>query len=180
MLNESFPVVLKSKTLFEGYITLKEEMLASPSNQTYPYLVVETAPIAVMVLPKTPSHHFVLNWEYRHPTQRALLSCPGGIQMVQETSEACAQRELLEETGYGASHFKKIGESFPLPGLCTQKTVYFLAEGAYIQAPPTPEQGELIKTELFNWEQLKTLIQGPTFLDAHLMTALSFFFLPTI
>jgi len=44
----------------------------------------------------------LLTREYRHGLGRIAFSLPGGTAKEGETAEACARRELLEETGYEA------------------------------------------------------------------------------
>ncbi len=43
--------------------------------------------------------------------------------------EACARRELAEETGYSARDFEKLGEITPLPGYADERVHLFLASG---------------------------------------------------
>ncbi|MCI4372011.1 MAG: NUDIX hydrolase, partial [Thermoplasmata archaeon] len=52
------------------------------------------------VLPVTSNRELVLTREYRHGLGRIVFSLPGGTAKTGETAEACARRELLEETGY--------------------------------------------------------------------------------
>lgn len=55
------------------------------------------------VLAVTPERKILLTREYRHGLGLVTFSLPGGTAREGETPEACALRELLEETGYEAS-----------------------------------------------------------------------------
>ena len=55
------------------------------------------------VLPLTKEREIVLTREYRHGLGRVAFTLPGGSAKDGESAEACARRELLEETGYQAS-----------------------------------------------------------------------------
>ncbi len=46
-----------------------------------------------------------------------------------ETPLACAKREIIEETGYSAIKFKKLGHIYPVPGYSTERIIIFKAEG---------------------------------------------------
>src|SRR5437867_7170112 len=48
------------------------------------------------------TEEIVLTREYRHGLGRVTFSLPGGTAKDGESAEACARRELLEETGYQA------------------------------------------------------------------------------
>ncbi len=54
------------------------------------------------VLAVTKQKEIVLTREYRHGLGRVAFSLPGGTAKDGESAEACARRELLEETGYKA------------------------------------------------------------------------------
>lgn len=55
------------------------------------------------VLAVTREKQILLTREYRHGLGRVAFSLPGGTAREDESAEACARRELLEETGYEAS-----------------------------------------------------------------------------
>jgi ADP-ribose pyrophosphatase len=46
-----------------------------------------------------------------------------------ESPEACARRELLEETGYEAGELEKVGECFAMPGSSDELMHIFFCHG---------------------------------------------------
>ncbi len=62
-------------------------------------------PGAVAVVPLTDDGRIVLERQYRHPTGSVQIEIPAGKLDAGERPIACAQRELLEETGYVASEY---------------------------------------------------------------------------
>lgn len=156
----------------EAFFELRKEKLKIPQQEDYYYYTLEGPPFAAMVLATTIQNDYVLNWEYRHPVKQILLSCPGGIMSHNESAIMCAQRELLEETGFMAEHFEVMGESYPLPGICAQKIIYVRAFNAVQTAPQQLEHAELIETELFTPEKLKKALKNNTPTDSLLLTAL--------
>lgn len=59
-------------------------------------------PGAVAVVPLLDDGRIVLERQYRHPTRQVMIEIPAGKLDAGESTQVCAQRELLEETGYVA------------------------------------------------------------------------------
>ncbi len=60
---------------------------------------------------------------------RRIWEIPAGTLDLNETPEACARRELVEETGFDADRWEKLGEITPLPGYSDERIHVFLATG---------------------------------------------------
>ena len=175
MSQNSLPTVNGTEIIYDEYFRIEKDCLQIPEKGDYSYYTLIIAPVAVMVLAKTADGCYVLNWEYRHPVKKTLLSCPGGVMDPGESPTECAARELLEETGYKAEAFEQIGEAYPFPGICTQKTVYVRAKNAYDTSAHAREHAEFIlETALFTPEELKKTIREKVSVDALLLSALSF------
>lgn len=70
-------------------------------------------PGAVMVIALLDDGQMVLERQYRHPMQRVMIELPAGKLDAGESSLACAQRELFEETGYRAREWAFAGHHAP-------------------------------------------------------------------
>jgi ADP-ribose pyrophosphatase len=169
------PETESSEIIFNEYFKIKKDRLRYEQGDIYHYYTLLINPIAVMVLAMTFDGKWVINREYRHPTGQILLSCPGGLKEREETVLQCAQRELLEETGYEAKAFEIIGESYPFPGIAAQKTVFVKALQATLKNPPNLEKGECIETLLLTNDSLKDQIRKGACVDGLLCTALFFY-----
>jgi len=64
-------------------------------------------PGAVMVVPMLDDGRLVMERQFRYPLGRVLLEFPAGKLDAGEDVWHCARRELLEETGYVASHWAR-------------------------------------------------------------------------
>jgi ADP-ribose pyrophosphatase len=173
-LNELPRVVETQLVVEESFFKLRKDRLQIPHHDEYDYYTLEGPPFAVMVLATTAQNDYVLNWEYRHPVKAIVLSCPGGILHSDEPPVVCAQRELLEETGFIAERFQVMGQSHPLPGICTQKVIFVRAYNARFSAPQQLEPAEFIETELFTPQKLQQTLKRDIAIDGLLLTALFF------
>ncbi|MFI5445097.1 NUDIX domain-containing protein [Polaromonas sp. UC242_47] len=77
-------------------------------------------PGAVMIIAQLDDGRLVLERQYRYPVQAVMLEFPAGKLDAGESSLACAQRELLEETGYTARHWAKAGVLHPVISYSTE------------------------------------------------------------
>ena len=80
-------------------------------------------PGAVMVIPllDTPSGlQVVLERQYRYPVAQVMIEFPAGKRDPGEDTWLCAQRELLEETGYTARQWARAGLLHPVIAYSTE------------------------------------------------------------
>jgi ADP-ribose pyrophosphatase len=65
--------------------------------------------------------------QYRHAAGADLLELPAGTRDEDESYEACAKREMREETGMAAGKLEKLGDFYLAPGYSTEFMVVYLA-----------------------------------------------------
>jgi len=80
------------------------------------------------VLPRTVDGKVVLTHEYRHGLGRIAVALPGGTAEDGESPEACAGRELLEETGLQAGRLMHLYSGNSLTGYLTGTLHLFFAK----------------------------------------------------
>ncbi|MGE5235997.1 MAG: NUDIX hydrolase [Acidobacteriota bacterium] len=86
-------------------------------------------PGAVVVVPLLGNRRVVLERQYRYPVAAELIELPAGKLDAGEAPEACARRELREETGLEAAHWRHLATFFSAPGFCDEVMHCFLATG---------------------------------------------------
>ncbi|MDO8730226.1 MAG: NUDIX hydrolase [Candidatus Omnitrophota bacterium] len=86
-------------------------------------------PPSVVILPVLDDGRVVLIRQFRHAIKRTIYEIPAGTREPNEPALACAKRELMEETGYSASRWKRICEFYPAPGISTERMDLFVARG---------------------------------------------------
>lgn len=86
-------------------------------------------PGAVVILPVLDDGRIVMIQNERPSLERAIYELPAGTLEPPEPPEACAARELIEETGYRAATFTPIGRFYTSPGMSDELMHAFLATG---------------------------------------------------
>src|SRR5215208_4504630 len=86
-------------------------------------------PGAVAVLAVDAEQRVVLVRQLREPAQRKLLELPAGTLDEGEEPEACARRELEEETGLTGGTWERGPSFWTTPGFCRELMHLFFAEG---------------------------------------------------
>lgn len=108
------------------------------------FFVIEN-PDWVNVIAVTKSDEVVLIQQFRHGTEEIILEIPGGMIDADETPEAAARRELLEETGYASAEFIYLGKSRPNPAIQNNWIYHFAAlDAEKIQATAFDEHESVV------------------------------------
>lgn len=88
------------------FLDVRRDTIVQPDGHraTREYIV---HPGAVMVVPLLDDGRLVLERQFRYPLGRVLLEFPAGKLDPGEAVQACAERELAEETGYRAAEWAR-------------------------------------------------------------------------
>jgi ADP-ribose pyrophosphatase len=168
------PEIEESRYPYQGFINVRLDTLKLPQGNKTEYTVVETHHHASAIIAETLDGKIVVIKEYRHPTQKWILSCPGGRIDKGETPIEAAQRELLEETGYAAETFQWMGQAFPFASFCDQNIHYIFARGARKVQTPQYDPFELIHTYELTLKEIYDMITRSDPFDGVFATALFF------
>jgi ADP-ribose pyrophosphatase len=120
---------LNSQRVYEGsFIRVQRDEVRLPDGkQAVREYVLH--PGAVMIVAVLPDGRLVLERQYRHPVKRVMIEFPAGKLDPGEGGLRCAQRELLEETGYTATRWARAGVMHPVIGYADEFIEVWFAEG---------------------------------------------------
>jgi ADP-ribose pyrophosphatase len=123
---------------------------------------------SVVVLAVDDSHSIprvLLERQYRHAATDFLWELPAGRIDPGEQELAAAKRELLEETGYTASKWRRILKFFASPGFVAETMAVYLATGLQ-KGEAQPEDDEVIYKRLVPLPAAVRMATGGTIKDA--------------
>jgi ADP-ribose pyrophosphatase len=85
-------------------------------------------PGSVAIVAVTKERQVLLLRQSHHAIRRALLGLPAGTLLPGESPEACASRELHEETGYLAGRLTRLAAYYTSPGYTDEQQTLFRAD----------------------------------------------------
>jgi ADP-ribose pyrophosphatase len=157
--------VLSSKLIYQGKIFgVRQDQVLEPGGVKALRDVV-THHGSVVLLPVLPDGGIILVRQYRHTANAFLWELPAGRIERGERAAVAAQRELSEETGYRARHFRLMMDVYPTPGFVAERMYVYAASGLYAAAS-TPDADERIETRPFALSALLRMIRRRDVHDA--------------
>jgi len=136
------PKVLGSRTIRAAWPPITEDEVELASGVRKNWVRFHFGNSAA-VLPLTSDGKVVLTHEYRHGLGRIAVALPGGTAEDGESPEACARRELLEETGLDAGKLMHLYSGNSLTGYLSGTLHLFFAKDCRDTGqPPDPEEVE--------------------------------------
>jgi ADP-ribose pyrophosphatase len=159
---------LGSRLAFEGsFLRLYIDKVRSADGHvsTREYL---RHPGAVMIVPLLPDGQVVLERQFRYPLKRTAIEFPAGKIDAGEKPFNCAQRELLEETGYRAARWSYLGGLHNAIAYSDEKIEMFLAEQLTHEGA-TLDAGETLEVFTTPWHQLLQWVREGTVTDVKTM-----------
>ncbi len=131
----------------------------------------------VNIIPLTPDDQVVMVRQYRHGSGTVTLEIPGGLVDSGDSPEEAAARELLEETGYEAERWAKIGVANPNPAIFNNHCYTFLAQKIQKVSDLIPDQTEDIEVVLVPLVDIPELIRTGKIDHAIVISAFTWYFL---
>ena len=118
-----------------------------------------THPGAVVIIAIADNGELILERQHRYPLHRDFIELPAGKIDAGEETVACAQRELLEETGYTARDWEYVTTVYPCIGYTDERLVYYLARGLTYSGHQ-PDEDEFLEIFQLSFECAMEMIKS--------------------
>lgn len=118
---------ISSITSFHGsFLQVMQDVVQLPTGQHAIREYIKH-PGAVAILALDSNNNLLMERQYRYSVRQIIYEIPAGKLDPDEDELSCGQRELLEETGYQAQNWVRLGECLPCVGYSNEKIIYYLA-----------------------------------------------------
>lgn len=156
---------IDSKVVFDGkLVKLRVDTVKLPDGrEATREIVVHRG--AVAMVPLLDHDKVVMVRQYRQAAGEILLEIPAGTSEPGEEPDACANRELQEETGYKAGKITRLFSSYLAPGYSSEMLHTYLAEDL-IKAESQTDEDEFVEVVEISISEAVDLIRTGGIKDA--------------
>jgi ADP-ribose pyrophosphatase len=161
-----------SRVIYKGRLISLATRTVKLPNKFIARLEVITHPGAALVVPFLSRDKIILLRQLRPVIKAYLYELPAGTLKKNETALSCGRREIVEETGYSAKRFTRLGYIYPVPGYSTERIVIFKAEGLS-KKNAQADDDEIIRSFIVTRKQLKAMLRKGKIVDAKTICALA-------
>ena len=163
--------LLRSETLLQGRVfRIRRDTLKTPDGRETKFEIIEHGG-SVIVVPVDEHGDMYFVRQYRHAAGKYLLELPAGTRDGDEPYEACAAREIREETGMEAGKLQKVGEFFLAPGYSSEFMEVYLATDLK-HNPLEADEDEFLTVEKYSLKQAIAMAERGEMPDAKSLAAL--------
>ena len=158
--NRKWRVVRSEYLARKPWFTVRHESIELPDGRTIPDYYVFEYPDWVNVTAIDREGRFVMIDQYRHGLGETSYEIPAGVaEPSDETMLAAAQRELLEETGYGGGQWRLLTTLCANPATQNNLTHCFLATDVERLGAQRPDPTEDIRVHLLSRDEVLELLR---------------------
>jgi ADP-ribose pyrophosphatase len=160
--------LLSRREVYRGsaFSVTTDEVLEPSGIRARRDIVHHTGSIVVLAIDERKKEPYILfERQYRHAAQRYMWELPAGRIDKGEKPLPAAKRELLEETGYSASKWKKILQFWASPGFVAETMTIFLAQNL-TEGEAEPEADEVIEVRFLPLSKAVAMVMNQTIRDA--------------
>ncbi len=160
--------LVSSKVVYRGPVfTVTTDHVLEPGGiKVRRDLIHHSGSVVVLAVDdSTSTPRVLLERQYRHASGSYLWELPAGRIDPGEDGLKAAKRELIEETGYRAAHWRRILKFFASPGFVAETMAVYLATGLKA-GKAEPEEDELIETRFIALPTAVKMVLKGTIQDA--------------
>lgn len=157
---------LESRQVFDGKVikVFVDRVLLPGGTQAEREVVRHPGAVGVVALV---DGRFLMVRQHRHSVDRELLEIPAGKLDSGESPEACARRELREETGYSCNKLSLLTTFLTAVGFSDEWIHLYLTLDARAETPPpSDDDGEPISVDWLAPQDAKSAIWDGRLVDS--------------
>jgi ADP-ribose pyrophosphatase len=160
--------LISSKTVYDGPVfTVTTDHVQEPGGiEVRRDLIHHSGSVVVLAVEDSgATPRVLLERQYRHAASDYLWELPAGRIDPGEKELQAAKRELLEETGYTATTWRRVLKFYASPGFVAETMSVFLATGL-LEGEAQPEEDEIIYKRLVPLPTAVRMVLSGTIRDA--------------
>lgn len=163
--------LLKKEIVYSGRaFTIRRDTLRLPDGHETRFDIVEHVG-SVIIIPLDGQGNLLFVRQYRHAAGLDLLELPAGTLNKDEAPDACAHREIREETGMAAGYMRHLGGFYLAPGYSTEYMHVYLATDLHSD-PLEADADEFLTVEFIPLARAMAIARAGEILDAKSLAAL--------
>jgi len=156
---------LSSRPVYQNpWMSLREDIAEMPDGRTTLYGVVSFGD-CVGVVPFLDDDRVLLVRQYRYVQKDARWEIPTGGVKESESLRDAAQRELQEETGYGAEQLTWISSYYTSKCICEETAHLYIGKGLS-PAPCPRDETEFIEVKDFEFAEVLRMVNDCEIMDS--------------
>ena len=158
---------MQSRKIYDGHIIqlFKDRLVVHSRPGKIITRELVQHPGAVAIVPYVDKNHILLLKQFRYAAKGNLWEIPAGTREKNEPTLRCAQRELEEETGFKARHWKFLTRFLPAPGVTNEIMTLYKAEGLF-QGRKNLDHDEYIEHRVVPLKKVREMIRSGSIHDA--------------
>ena len=154
-------------------LSVRHDWMRHPNGEPLLKRLVLESVDWINIVALTPNGLSVMVKQFRFGIGDCTVETAGGMVDPGETPLEAAQRELLEETGYGGGEWSSLGAVEPNPAIHPHLCHHFLADGVEKLAEPEPGPGEAIGLEFLSLDGIRAAMADGRLRHALALSALA-------
>ncbi|MEA4917936.1 NUDIX hydrolase [Proteiniphilum sp.] len=161
-------IVIESEYLHRRpWLTVRKETLEMPNGKVVPEYYVLEYPNWVNIIAITNEGKYIMVEQYRPGIRRTCMElCAGVCEGKDESPLASAQRELMEETGYGGGSWSEFMCVAPNASAANNYSYCFIAENVEKLGNQSLDESEELTVHLLSFEEMKELLKSGEVIQA--------------
>jgi ADP-ribose pyrophosphatase len=170
--------LVKAERIYTGRVlNLDMDTVRFPDGSTGQLEMIRhsgaSAVLPFLDAPSEPDPRLLVIRQFRHAADGFIYEIPAGRLDAGETPEACAARELSEETGYLAARLERLTTIYTTPGFTDERIHLFMATGLE-PGPHRREADEFLEVHRLRWSEVLDLVRTGGITDGKTLAALLF------